>query len=491
MLGKISLKVIIPLTIIAAAMLLTAGFFLQKSRNDANLENRLKLGYKLISEGDYEEAVLLYNDILKIDMKNPRALTGLGIAYSAKGDYENAKIYLKKAIENDPEIVEAYDELSRIQIFEGDEAGAEQILDEAYNATKAAEIIPMKYRITERTLAGQIVDAASGASVQNAGISIYSGSNYENELMSTITGEDGSFSMKAEPGSYKLVITADGYNDTETYQKIGEDNMTYQAKVRIVKKEQDKEDSVTVVVTNAFTGKPINGSQLKVDFIPGIYSDIPPVDKSVLTADVGSNGKCTVSLPDGNYTALVTSSDNAFKPASAQVVVGGKENIEAIPLTPVIKDNEMRAVLTWSSTVDLDAFLVGKDSDGSDYRVFFKNKKYDGDTKVSLDVDVREGYGPETMTITLGDIGDNFTFYVDHFFDGRTSETDGLDTGLSKSGAKVVLYIGNNERKVFNVPTNKKGSTWKVFEVVDGEITASNYIGTSKMVGYQDDGLID
>ncbi|MDQ0287734.1 tetratricopeptide (TPR) repeat protein/uncharacterized protein YegL [Desulfofundulus luciae] len=61
------------------------------SQTGAGVNKQLELAVKYLSEGKFEEAVLAYNEVLKIDPKNLPAYKGLGKAYTLQGYYEEAK----------------------------------------------------------------------------------------------------------------------------------------------------------------------------------------------------------------------------------------------------------------------------------------------------------------------------------------------------------------------------------------------------------------
>ncbi|MEW6573249.1 MAG: tetratricopeptide repeat protein [Bacillota bacterium] len=67
----------------------------------------MELAVKYLSEGKFEEAVLAYNEVLKIDPKNLPAYKGLGKTYALQGKYDEAeKVYLKglTVVEDKPQL---------------------------------------------------------------------------------------------------------------------------------------------------------------------------------------------------------------------------------------------------------------------------------------------------------------------------------------------------------------------------------------------------
>ena len=65
---------------------------------------------------------------------------------------------------------------------------------------------------------------------------------------------------------------------------------------------------------------------------------------------------------------------------------------------PVLGEDEIRIILTWSNRpADLEAHLTSPNPDGCRYHCYYWNKTI---PDANLDLDDRNGYGPETITIT-------------------------------------------------------------------------------------------
>ena len=119
----------------------------------------------------------------------------------------------------------------------------------------------------------------------------------------------------------------------------------------------------------------------------------------------------------------------------------------------------MRAVLTWGGKPrDLDANLLYNLSNGGTGHVNYANKtNIQNSVCISkLDVDDRDGYGPETMTIYNDKTGE-YTYYVDNY----SNEIE-MKNG---SNAMVKVYFGNSgvPSYTFSLP-NKGGKVWTVFK---------------------------
>ena len=99
---------------------------------------------------------------------------------------------------------------------------------------------------------------------------------------------------------------------------------------------------------------------------------------------------------------------------------------------------------------------------------------------IELDTDVREGKGPETITLTPSP-SNHYRFFV-HNFTGQ----EGSNYPISESGAKVVVHKASGDCEEFEISPEividsrqKFGVIWHVFDVVNGEILPFNEVVTA------------
>lgn len=78
----------------------------------------------LFSERKYKEAIDAFHSVLETEPDNADVYNNLGVAYSCVADFEHAETYLIKAIELDPQIAQAYINLSDLYYKAGDLASA-------------------------------------------------------------------------------------------------------------------------------------------------------------------------------------------------------------------------------------------------------------------------------------------------------------------------------------------------------------------------------
>lgn len=124
-------------------------------------------------------------------------------------------------------------------------------------------------------------------------------------------------------------------------------------------------------------------------------------------------------------------------------------------LSPRMKGlDSMRVVLGWgSSPSDLDSHMVYPGN-----HIFFDHKLGDNG---NLDVDDIDSYGPETITLTRRENGKPYIYAVHDYSDKYEPDTK----NLSRSGAKVFVYVGESLVRTYYVPKDQSGNLWTVFKV--------------------------
>lgn len=174
------------------------------------------------------------------------------------------------------------------------------------------------------------------------------------------------------------------------------------------------------------------------------------------------------SFDDDEQTMLIIK-----KPGYSTLVVKCPCQGYTYALSPSLKDEQaIRVVLSWGrEPADLDI-----------HAIYDKNHVYYGKQSgpgANLDVDDRNGYGPETITIA-DRVSDEYTFWV-RDFTNKKNRTD----ELSLSNAKVFLYRGDELEKIYYLPKRQEGNLWKVFSIDRSnrisdynELSYAGYFGT-------------
>lgn len=124
-------------------------------------------------------------------------------------------------------------------------------------------------------------------------------------------------------------------------------------------------------------------------------------------------------------------------------------------ISPIMeKLDSMRIVLNWGdSPSDLDGHLAYPGN-----HIWFNSKT---GADAMLDVDQMHGYGPETITVTRRHDGERYVYAVQNYSDRSSPTSD----ALSRSNAKVFVYVGQTLIRSYYVPKNAAGNLWTVFAV--------------------------
>jgi uncharacterized protein YfaP (DUF2135 family) len=166
---------------------------------------------------------------------------------------------------------------------------------------------------------------------------------------------------------------------------------------------------------------------------------------------------------------------------------GGEPAIRVV-LSPGLEEGQIRVVLTWGEEpADLDAHLQGPLPDGEQFHIYFHER---GDLRsrefVRLDVDDRDGQGPETITV-LGVLPGTYHYFV-HDYTNR-NRPDG--TALAASGGEVKVYHRGQTYR-FRAGHARPGNLWNVCDIEvtpDGAVVRK--IDTYEGVRSQAPGLYD
>ena len=73
------------ITIILCAIIVAIAVVSKTDSTDKNLSEQLELGNRYLDELNYEEAIAIYEEVLKIDSRNEEAYIGLANVYIAMG----------------------------------------------------------------------------------------------------------------------------------------------------------------------------------------------------------------------------------------------------------------------------------------------------------------------------------------------------------------------------------------------------------------------
>ena len=221
--------------------------------------------------------------------------------------------------------------------------------------------------------------------------------------------------------------------------------------------------SATSGADGSFTIPNVPVGTLRADFSASPRSGAAPL--AVQFADGSTEGTQTLSV---SATGYVTYSNNQV------VVVAGGTSTANVSLSPQLSGNMMRLVLNWGeSPSDLDSYLVTPSINGMTYTVSFSNQgSSTSPPYATLDHDVTQGRGPETITIHQF-VSGTYKYYVNQWSSSGT---------LAASNASVQVYTAQGLVRTIQIPTTGSGEYWNVL-TIDGStkaLTVINQIVTTR-----------
>ncbi len=196
----------------------------------------------------------------------------------------------------------------------------------------------------------------------------------------------------------------------------------------------------------------------------------------------GTDISLPLNLPDCVIT--VTSHFSGYNNKySEKFILFGNETIPGEVKRMFLSKNnlvegEWRVVLSWGQhPLDLDLYCI---TDFQPRKVYFANKNEGGQNdptmgSIELDIDVRQGFGPETITFTPNPTK-KYRFLV-HNYTGNKVKS------LVNSGGKVVVNKSHGPPVQFEVPTDivlrddgEIAMFWHVFDLIEGVLVPVNKV---------------
>lgn len=371
---------------------------------------------------------------------------------------------------------------------EGNEFGKEEYTNEE----KDDEEEPIQEK---GNVEGILKDAVTGEVLGNMPVKVYKKADNANlsrditidgyiYVTTIYTDANGNYSSELLTGVYRLVIEIAEYIEMVYEDIVIEGNSVYYVEqISIISIEYaEKEGKISGIVTDAKTGKTVSNAVIK--FRKGINNYRGEVVKTINGNELG---EYTTNISSGYYTLEISASNYVSGYFNTIIY---DNNIKNAAITPVLETGEIRIVLEWGAEPeDLDSHLTGPIAgETGRFHLYFpySDTGWFGSPYpdyVRLDLDDVLSYGPETTTI--------YKFlYSNEVY--RFSVHDYTNSGalyskdLSQSGAKVTVYIGNST-KIFNVPTDKEGTLWTVFEMNGPTINDIKPVNTMTYVDWAGD----
>lgn len=234
----------------------------------------------------------------------------------------------------------------------------------------------------------------------------------------------------------------------------------YDKMLEIMDDEMETVDNGKLVLRfiNAENGNPVEAATVNIEGIGEFTSDM--------------QGKVLIDPPDDKIYAFHFKKVGFIPATYTFEVLAGTIFKNRFTVSPVINFGALRVVLDWDKTpADLDLHLIKE----GDYHISYQNMHIAGDGSAKLDRDDQKGYGPETITVKNIDNDAAYTCYVKNY-SGRNARNS---KALSKSKARVQVYSNNQLLKTYNIPVDKKGTTWMVFTIVNGNLVDKSLVGNA------------
>lgn len=281
-------------------------------------------------------------------------------------------------------------------------------------------------------------------------------------------------------GKYKLIFEAEGYNTAEMYVDLQASKPAFLEQIVLIPDDYNCKGQLDVNVIDVSSGE--NISNLSVTIRKGFYN---PKGEIVTQTSRWNGDLCkTAIINTGYYTVYVEDKRNDVEEKnryikSCKSFVLTKSLLETgvikVFVTKNMEKDQVRIVLEWGDEPDdLDSHIKGYylRSDGAyseEFEVYYHNKTYGiegyGD-EIRLDYDVRNGYGPETVTIY--DVNEDKYIYYVHNYSAKY-DTDAIELCKSKAVVSVFMYNPEADGRplyTFTVPHDQHGMYWIVFEYI-------------------------
>ena len=491
----------------AAAVLILLGVKQNKYNSTLTTANHY------FAAGDYQNAVVEYENAIAIDNKKESAYLNLASAYIYLGKYESALSSVNRGLtvlvsnQLEQKKYEIEQLIANTKVAEVHSLTEEEIREYSSNASLENNVFDMvaAYTYTEyyRDYGNVSVTNNGGKAeinyVNNGFKAVYYDINNEKVVDAATNTPYANvkpievcfdnlyrvFSTSSEKFVISYTKLQELFGESLKLHRDEQTGMYYiSAEYKKCKISVETDEKGNIISETAWNKlEPVNRTRFESD--EGVEGEVKGYVQDALTgkgmkADlkVRERGKKTGTIIDqitsardgsytfggkqGKYTVEVSAKGYITEYMDIEVIKGQVKTGNYVVLSPEVSEGEIRIVLTWGNNpTDLDSYAIGKSSSGANFSINYTNKTVSN--VGNLDVDDTSSFGPETITIT--DIGASFTYSV---VDYRTEGT------MGNSGATVKVYLpGEPSAKVFNVPSGE-GILWNVFRFENGQITKIN-----------------
>lgn len=441
--------------VVLAALLLCWPLLVGCQSRSARISELLHLGERYLSDQDYQNALVTFEEILQIDGKHIDGTLGLGEAQRLLGLPDEAALAVQQVLAQDPQNPGAYELQLKLDRDNGDSRAIDDTFD-YIRENGLTDTIP--YGLATCS----VVDALAYLTgmqqpVAGAQVEVIRGDFVVDRQQ---TNADGLCSLIVEQGRSVLRVQARGYITYHAEFELYAAETNYLLPVRLVP-QAGGSGTASGHIIDSLTGSTVPFATMELrDSTTG---------ELVQTHTVEADGFFWLDLPAGYYTALVSAAGYTDVHGELVVAAGHILENQNLSMTPFLETGQLRVVLTWGEAPrDLDSHMTGPSVQGKPFHTWYggRTASHGGERVAELDLDDTDSYGPETTTIYIPMRG-TYSFYVHDY----TNQSDMRSTALANSGATVQVYLGEVLQREYHVPADLVGPMWYVFEFSAGELT--------------------
>lgn len=481
----------------AASILLIIGAIIMGlgAKRDQAYTTNIKTADRYYSEGDYENAVLAYQEVIKLNDREPEPYIGLANSYQALGDNKRAIDTLSAGYEKTRNI--------RIKLLIADfEKSGDTVVNNVVNRNMLTTFETRTFGEMKKENGVESTEVTDeGVSVRVKDIDaefVYKNTDLQPEAVKNNTVDEDS-----RPVIIHLDNISDLFNGVETVTYDELTAMEFETMQRDHLKEHGEIvsfmiDNCLVTVECDEEGTIHNGAWNTIELMSS--GVIEEEDKFTIKGNVvdastgsalsgvsitfrkdGSEEGTAVSDASGNYAGNVTepglyeatAEKEGYTTLSQEVYVSQDQTgYMDFVLSQELAAGEARVVLEWGADPDdLDLYCSGETDNGEGVFVYFSEKSAlnnNGITIADLDVDDTSSYGPET--VTLYDLNGTYHFFVNNFSARKM---------ISGSEAKLTVYLPGHSPRVLTLDDgaiSEDDEIWDVFTLDHGEIRISDSV---------------
>lgn len=492
--GKTALIIILILALITG--LGGAGYGIYSYRQGQVYTQKIQAGDRYLAAGDYDNAVLMYQDAIRVNDKDERGYLKLANTYFGLDNYALAIAtledgYAKTKSKRIQEMLQLYQNIG------GRESATKKPTLNTSLLNKFNESSYSDY-VNRNEVKSVTMNGTAEAVVRLNGIPVNLIFRNTQLMPNVIVG--GRIAERAFPEEIRFddLIGLFGVTGVVTMEEIrtlefnnvemitsGTENqlrLTYLGSTLFVPCGSDGsiDTSETCVMSPAFTSdgtgtrQPGSGeiemtgkvedaqsgagiADATISFYEGALATGDPV----LTVTTDDEGRYSTALESGQYHAVITK--EGYSQAEKDVYIGSySSDHEENFILSMEREGEIRIVLEWDGgTCDLDSYLRGN---GQLMNAWNKEISSGGQTAAVLDRDSRSAPGVETTTIY--DMEGSYEFFV---FDYMATGT------MQSSGATVTIYAPGRSPESVSIPSDA-GNTWYVCRIEAGSVRITNYM---------------